>query len=390
MSEVPLGVFLSGGVDSSAIAALVKRNTGGPVKTFAVGYRERRFSELSQAATAARAIGTEHHRVVVGAEDFFGALPRLIWHEDEPIAWPSSVALHFVSKLASEHVKVVLSGEGSDELFGGYERYRWNLWNRRGAGAYRMLPERLRTWIRSRASVSRLLGPSLRRKLGHTLFARDETPESLYLDNFYCAFPPDQRERLLHSGDSAYDNTLRYWHARADSSPLGRMLYADQKTYLVELLMKQDQMSMACSIESRVPFLDHTLVEFAASIPDGLKIRGGVQKYALKKAVRDLLPRSVIHRRKMGFPTPLGQWLYGVRAEPLYQALRERDGLLASYMDIHEVDSLIDRHRSGVEDGTDRIWRLINLQIWGELFLTGRRDQVWNRLAGEKLARSAV
>lgn len=154
--------------------------------------------------------------------------------------------------------------------------------------------------------------------------------------------------------------------------------------------MKQDQMSMACSIESRVPFLDHTLVEFAASIPDGLKIRGGVQKYALKKAVRDLLPRSVIHRRKMGFPTPLGQWLYGVRAEPLYQALRERDGLLASYMDIHEVDSLIDRHRSGVEDGTDRIWRLINLQIWGELFLTGRRDPVWNRTAGEKLARSAV
>jgi len=386
MSDVPLGMFLSGGVDSSAIAALMKRSTGGPVQTFAVGYREQRFSELSYAAKVARAIGTEHHEVVVGADDFFGALPRLIWHEDEPIAWPSSVSLYFVSKLASEHVKVVLTGEGSDELFGGYERYRWHLWNERGAGAYRIVPERLRGWIRSRAAVSRLLGPSLRRKLGHTLLARDQTLESLYLDNFYCAFSQDQRARLLHSPDTGYENTLRYWNARAESSALGRMLYTDQKAYLVELLMKQDQMSMACSIESRIPFLDHTLVEFAAAIPDRLKIRGGVQKYVLKKAVEDLLPRSIIHRRKMGFPTPLAQWLFGVRAEPVYQALRSRDGLLAAYLDMDEVEMLIRRHRSGVEDATDRIWRLINLQLWGDLFLTGRRDQVWNGLAAEEPA----
>jgi asparagine synthase (glutamine-hydrolysing) len=390
MSDVPLGMFLSGGVDSGAIAALMKRSTAGPVKTFAVGYREQRFSELSYAAKVAHAMGTEHHEVVVGADDFFGALPRLIWHEDEPIAWPSSVSLYFVSKLAAEHVKVVLTGEGSDELFGGYERYRWHLWNERGAGVYRIVPGRLRRWIRSRASVSRLLGPSLRRKLGHTLLARNETPESLYLDNFYCAFSQDQREPLLRSGDTAYENTLRYWNSRAESSTLGRMLYTDQKTYLVELLMKQDQMSMACSIESRVPFLDHTLVEFAASIPDRFKIRGTVQKYVLKKAVSDLLPRSVIHRRKMGFPTPLGQWLFGVHAEPVYQALRSREGLLAAYLDMDEVETLIDRHRTGIEDATDRIWRLVNLQLWGDLFLTGRRDQVWNGLATEEPAGSAV
>ncbi len=272
MSDVPLGMFLSGGVDSSAIAALIKRSTDGPVKTFAVGYREAQFSELSYAAGVARAIGTEHHEVVIGQDEFFAALPRLIWHEDEPIAWPSSVSLYFVSKLAAAQVKVVLTGEGSDELFGGYERYRWHGLNQRGAA---LVPERLRRWIGARAAASRLLGASLRRKLGHTFLARESTLESLYLDNFYCAFSQAERARMLaECPDGAYANFMAYWNARADSSLLARMLYADQKTYLVELLMKQDQMSMACSIESRVPFLDHTLVEFAARIPDRLKIRG--------------------------------------------------------------------------------------------------------------------
>ncbi len=188
MSDVPLGMFLSGGVDSSAIAALLKQSTGGPVKTFAVGYRESQFSELSYAARVARAIGTEHYETTIGIDDFFGALPRLIWHEDEPIAWPSSVALYFVSKLAAEQVKVVLTGEGSDELFAGYERYRWHRLNQRAASAYRIVPSSMRRWIRARVSTSRLLSASLRRKLGHTWLARDSTFESLFLDNFYCAF----------------------------------------------------------------------------------------------------------------------------------------------------------------------------------------------------------
>ena len=161
---------------------------------------------------------------------------------------------------------------------------------------------------------------------------------------------------------------MRHWNARPDDSALARTLYADQKTYLVELLMKQDQMSMAASIESRVPFLDHTLVEFAAHIPDSLKIRGRTQKYILKAAIRDLLPTRFVHRRKMGFPTPIRQWLMEARAEPLYAALRARDGLLAAYLDRRELEALIHRHRSGREDVTDRLWRLINLQCWGDLF----------------------
>src|SRR5208337_3623824 len=144
MSDVPLGVFLSGGLDSSAIAAIAQRRASRPAQTFAVGYSEAKFSELSYARRVAQAIGTDHREITVGIDDFFGALPRLIWHEDEPIAWPSSVSLYFVSKLAAEHVKVVLTGEGSDELFAGYERYRWQMLNDRMAPVYGFVPERLR------------------------------------------------------------------------------------------------------------------------------------------------------------------------------------------------------------------------------------------------------
>jgi asparagine synthase (glutamine-hydrolysing) len=222
----------------------------------------------------------------------------------------------------------------------------------------------VRDWIQT----SPLLGERVRRKLGHTVLGRDLDFESLYVENFYCAFPKE-------GGSERY---MSYWNALQRSSTLARTLFADQKTYMVELLMKQDQMSMAASVESRVPFLDHTFVEFAARIPDRLKICGREQKHILKAAVIDLLPRHIIHRKKMGFPTPLTRWLRDARAEPLYARLRSADGLLAARMDRREVDALIDRHRSGREDATDRIWRLLNLQLWGDLFLTGRREQVWS------------
>ncbi len=384
MSDVPLGMFLSGGVDSSAIAALIKRMTDGPVKTFAVGYTEARFSELGYSAQVARAIGTDHHEVVVGMDDFFQALPRLIWHEDEPIAWPSSVSLYFVSRLAAQQVKVVLTGEGSDELFGGYERYGWHQLNERALRAYRSVPGGARSWLRSQLATNSLLSGSLRRKLKHTVLGREETFESLFLDNFYCAFPASEQRGLLPtSSGSIYGNYLRYRDERADSSLLQQMLYADQKTYMVELLMKQDQMSMACSIESRVPFLDHPFVEFATRVPDDMKIRGGTQKYILKQAVKDLLPPEIVHRKKMGFPTPLSQWLRDDKAGVLFQALLDRKSFLASYLNLDEVKLLLDRHRSGQEDGTDRIWRLLNLQLWGDLFITGKRNRWWDGIAAE-------
>jgi asparagine synthase (glutamine-hydrolysing) len=367
MSDVPLGVFLSGGLDSSAIAALTQRASSTPVETFAVGYSEPKFSELNYARRVASALGTRHHEVLVGMDDFFSALPKLIWQEDEPMAWPSSVPLYFVSRLAAQKVKVVLTGEGSDELFAGYERYRWLDRNQRWAQRYAAVPEGARRTIREWIRATPLLGAGLRRKLGHTVLGRELSFEPLFVENFYCAL----------DADGSVENYMGFWNARPAASTLARTLYADQKTYLVELLMKQDQMSMAASVESRVPFLDHKLVEFAARIPDRLKIRGRVQKYILKAAVSDLLPRGIVHRKKMGFPTPLGEWLRHPRVEPVYARMRSADGLVGAYFDLAQVDALIERHRTGREDGTDRIWRLLNLQLWGDLFLTGRREQAW-------------
>ena len=377
MSDVPLGVFLSGGVDSSAIAALVKQMADGPVQTFSVGYREGEFSELDFARQAARAIGTEHHEITLGREEFFAALPTLIWHEDEPIAWPSSVSLYFVSRLAAERVKVVLTGEGADELFGGYSRYRHYLEAQRWAGAWQRVPASLRRAVASGISSSGLLSAGLRRKLQHTFLGRELSVESLYLENFYAGFASGEIEALFPSAsglDGRYSSFLAYWNSR-EMPPLSRMLYADQKTYLVELLMKQDQMSMACSIESRVPFLDHPFVEFSVQVPDRLKIRNGTGKYILKEAVRDLLPAELLDRKKMGFPTPLRPWLRDPATQPLIDSLLDRGGLLASLSDQAALTALIERHRAGRQDATDPLWRLINLQLWGDLFLTGRRDR---------------
>lgn len=361
MSDVPLGMFLSGGVDSSAIAALVKRMVPGPVETFSVGYREREYSELHYSRQVAEALGTKHFEVELGREDFFNALPNLVWHEDQPVTWPSSVSLYFVARLAAERVKVVLTGEGCDELFAGYGRYRLYAWNERLAGPYRMLPGALRGLIRGQIATSRLISASLRRKLQHTFVGREDGLQSLFLDNFYSAFPQPA---------AAYANYLRYWDQHPQAPLLPRMLFADQKTYLVELLKKQDRMSMACSIESRVPLLDHTFVEFASRVPPDMKLRGREGKYIFKRAVEDLLPRDIVYRRKMGFPTPLRQWLRDPASEPVYRLLTS-GGLVGDVVDRRELLQLVERQRSGQEDGTDRIWRLLNLQVWGEVFLNG-------------------
>jgi asparagine synthase (glutamine-hydrolysing) len=376
MSDVPLGVFLSGGVDSSAIAALVKRSTAEPVKTFSVGYTEDRYSELGYAARVSRAIGTDYHEVRIGIDDFFGALPELIWYEDEPITWPSSVSLHFVSELAAQQVKVVLTGEGSDELFGGYERYRWHLLNSRAAKTYALLPRGLCNSVQNFVKHSSVLRGDLRRKLLHTFVARSASLESLYLDNFYSAFDAAERRKLIDGPTAApYENYLAAFEHHPHDSLLARMLYADQKTYLVQLLMKQDRMSMSASIESRVPLLDHKLVEFASTIPDRFKIRGNVQKYIFKKAVEDLLPKEIVYRKKMGFPTPLRAWLRDDRAKPIFSALLDRSSFLSALIERAPVENLIQLHLTGQQDATDRIWRLLTLQLWGDIFITGRRDR---------------
>lgn len=369
MSDVPLGVFLSGGLDSSAIAALTTKIRKEPIETFSVGYGEEAFSELPYARSVAQHLRSKHHEVHLSRDEFFQTLPRLIWHEDEPVVWPSSVSLYFVARLARERVTVVLTGEGSDETLGGYTRYAWTLLNTRMDRVYRtMTPGSLRRMLRERLVGSRLSG-ALKRKLEHTFLGRDGASwPSFYFDNFYSAFSAAEQERLLTpeaaaAANDAYAASMYHWE-KSSGDLLHRLLYTDIKTYLVELLMKQDQMSMAASVESRVPFLDHGLVEFTARIPSKHSIDGMAGKSILKAAVKDLLPSSIVYRKKMGFPTPWAYWLEGTTMDHIQEQLTEPRTLERGLFRPEAINRIIAEHRAGHRDHGNRIWRLLNLELW--------------------------
>lgn len=379
MSDVPLGVFLSGGLDSSAVAALMTKIRREPIETFAVGYAEQTYSELPYARTVARHLNSTHHEVMVSRQDFFDALPKLIWHEDEPIVWPSSVSLYFVARLAQERVKVVLTGEGSDETLAGYSRYAFTLKNARFDQIYRgLVPRAARKGMRDFIASSSWMGAATRRKLSHTFLGLDgESWTSFYFDNFFSAFNQSAQQELLADdvfdelpAGSAYRNVLAYWE-RASGDLLQRLLYTDIKTYLVELLMKQDNMSMAASIESRVPFLDHVLVEWALGVPAEIQIHGMAGKRILKKAMESLLPHSIIYRKKMGFPTPWSGWLAGPQLDLIEAMLLEPRTLSRGYFKRPAIEKLFREHRAKYRDHYDRIWRLLNLELWHRVCLEG-------------------
>ena len=380
MSDVPLGMFLSGGLDSSAIAAIMARQIDRPLQTFSVAFKERAFSELDYARQVARAINADAHEIVIDDQDFFGALPRLIWHEDEPIAHPSSVPLYFVSALARQHVKVVLTGEGSDELLAGYGKYPRALVNWRAAAAYQFVPAPLRTWIAE--SVVPQLPSRLGRYAKRSFLALPRTPEAMFFDNFAAIGLRRQASLLSPSlasqatAEHVYGPSRAYFDApNGESTVLDRLLYTDLKTYLVELLMKQDQMSMAASIESRVPFLDHRLVEFAAGLPARMKLRGFTTKWVLREAVRGLLPPEILTRPKMGFPVPFGLWMRGSWAGVARDVLLDSRSRQRGLIDPAAVERLIDAHTSGGADGSDALWSLMNLELWYRTHIDGEGIQ---------------
>jgi asparagine synthase (glutamine-hydrolysing) len=377
MSDVPLGMFLSGGIDSSAIAALMARQIDRPLQTFSVAFRQRAFNELEYAREVARAVGADAHEVVIDDEDFFGALPKLVWHEDEPIAHPSSVPLYFVSALARQHVTVVLTGEGSDELLAGYGKYPRTALNWKAAGVYeRYVPASIRSAVAT--GVLPWLPPRLARYARRSFLALDRSVESIVFDNFASVRVADQR-RLLAPGlrdlatrEMAYGSSVAHFNARDRSGTLlDRLLYADLKTYLVELLMKQDQMSMAASVESRVPFLDHKLVEFAARLPDSLKLNGWQTKRILREAMKGILPESILRRPKMGFPVPFGAWLRGTSRwhSAVRDVLTDRTTRERGIFDSGAIDALLAGHATGRIDATDRIWSVLNLELWYRTFI---------------------
>jgi asparagine synthase (glutamine-hydrolysing) len=381
MADVPLGMFLSGGLDSSAIAALMAGMIDRPIRTFSVAFKERAFSELDYARQVSRAINADAHEIVIDDRDFFGALPSLLWHEDEPIAHPSSVPLYFVSRLASEHVKVVLTGEGSDELLAGYAKYPRTLVNWRAGALWSAAPDAVRQFV-SNAVVPRLPERAAR-YARRSFLALPRTPEAMFFDNFAGIGLGRQASlmsaRINATAGSAYVASRAYFDApNGHSTMLDRLLYADLKTYLVELLMKQDQMSMAASIESRVPFLDHHLVEFAAALPPRMKLRGLTTKWILRQAVGRLLPREILTRRKMGFPVPFGMWMRGPWADTARDVLLDRRTRQRGVIDPSGTAALIDAHQAGTVQGGDAIWGLLNLELWYRTFIDGDGIQTLN------------
>jgi len=346
-----------------------------PLQTFSVAFKDRAFNELEYAREVARAIGAVSHEIVIDDRDFFGALPKLIWHEDEPLAHPSSVALYFVSALARQHVTVVLTGEGSDELLAGYGKYLRAAWNWRGGTMYeRMIPRPLRTRIAN--DIVPRLPRRLARYAQRSFLAMDRTPESMFLDNFAAIRLSDQHRlltppyRLAATRAHAYGPSLEYFQRpNGHSTLLDRLLYADIKTYLVELLMKQDQMSMAASIESRVPFLDHKLVEFSARLPDEWKLSGWTTKRVLREAMKGLLPASIMNRRKMGFPVPFSAWTRGGWNDVVRDVLLDRRSRERGIIEPTAVERLLADHAAGSTDGGDRLWSLFNLELWFRTFI---------------------
>jgi asparagine synthase (glutamine-hydrolysing) len=307
--------------------------------------------------------------------------------------WPSSVSLYFVARLARERVTVVLTGEGADETLAGYTRYAFTLKNAAMDRAYRsVVPGSVRRGLRSAVATSSLLGATLRRKLEHTFLAKDgDSWPSFYFDNFFSAFGEPEQNRLLTgefareaAPSTAYKNVIDYWN-NSSGAMLQRLLYTDIKTYLVELLMKQDNMSMAASVESRVPFLDHNLVEFALSIPPEFQLRGLSGKRILKRAVADLLPPSIISQRKLGFPTPWSEWLAGPRLDEVQKLILQPRRIDRGLFKRNIAERLFQEHRARYKDHSDRIWRLLNLELWFRVCIEGesrdsglmRSDRTW-------------
>jgi asparagine synthase (glutamine-hydrolysing) len=374
MADVPLGMFLSGGIDSSAIAATMSTMVDEPIQTFSVAFAEREANELAYARIVSQAYKTNHHEITVTPEQFFETLPSLVWHEDEPLAHPSSVALYFVSNLAAQHVKVVLTGEGSDELLAGYGRYRKTILNLSAGENYeKFTPSLLRKAVSS--GVSTLPASRARQKLLRSFLNVPANIESMYFDNF-AVFPLSMQSKLLTPAARERAGTLdAYAGVRAvlrntdADSLLDRLLYADIKTYLHELLMKQDQMSMATSLESRVPFLDHKLVEFTCSLPERLKLRGGTTKYILRESMKNILPPAILSRSKMGFPVPIASWFRGAYRSVIDEYVLSERALSRRLFNADFVRDLVGRHSSGAENHDERLWALVNFEIWQRQFL---------------------
>ncbi|MGH3388121.1 MAG: asparagine synthase (glutamine-hydrolyzing) [Actinomadura sp.] len=366
VSERPLGAFLSGGLDSSAVVAAMARQSGGRVKTFSIGFDDRRFDERPYARMLAERYDTDHHELVVppSATDL---LPMLAWHFDEPFADSSAIPSFCVARLSREHVTVVLNGDGGDECFGGYRRYvaMARAGRVRVPAVMRLRLERLGARLNARSAPRSPLRDVARfmELVGH--------PPARGYARLMSYFTPDQKSALysdaLRTELAGVDSYALLDDAFAESragSDVGRFIDVDVNTYLPgDLLVKVDITTMANSIEARSPFLDHHLMEWAARLPAHLKVRAGTTKYLLKKAMADWLPAELISRRKMGFGVPLAAWLRTDLREPSWDLLTDGTARSRGLFRPDVVDRLLRQHAAG-HDHSSRIWALVQFELW--------------------------
>ncbi|MDN5750693.1 MAG: asparagine synthase (glutamine-hydrolyzing), partial [Pseudonocardia sp.] len=362
-SDVPVGAFLSGGVDSTAIVALARCHDP-DLHTFTAGFDRAGYSEVDVAAETAAVLGVRHTVVTVTARDMMDALPSIIWHLDDPVADPALVPLWFVAREARRHVKVVLSGEGADELFGGYTIYREPL----SLAPFERVPGALRALL---GRVSTRLPDGMR---GKDLLRRGALSlEQRYYGNARV-FQPDQLAEVLRGHDAGRmhsDVTGPHYRGSADWDPVARMQHVDLFTWLRgDILVKADKMTMASSLELRVPFLDPEVFAIASGLPRSEKLSHGTTKYALRRACEGIVPEHVLHRRKLGFPVPVRHWLRG----EMYEWARAvvRDSQAGHLVDLSAVQRMLDAHRVGPVDHSRRLWAVLVLLLWHGIFVEER------------------
>jgi asparagine synthase (glutamine-hydrolysing) len=367
MSDVPLGAFLSGGIDSSTVVGIMSQLMDQPVKTFSIGFEETEYNELSDAKRVAQHFHTQHTELIV-RPNAIELLPKLVWAYDEPFADSSAIPTYYVSKLAREHVTVALSGDGGDELFGGYTRY---IDDRKDA-IFSRLPVFFRKHVL--AAIGRRMPMNMHFKKYLQYIGKSD--EQRYFQR--AGMFPTGVKNQLYSGDvehelrevNPYATFEEYIRKQERLTFLESLLYLDLKTYLpYDILTKVDIASMMNSLEVRVPLLDHELVEFAATIPVELKIKRKISKYILKKAVSKFLPQEVLYKRKQGFAIPLEHWFRTELKDFAYDILTSKKLKERGLFSILYIQNILDEHQSGRGDYSPLIWALMYFELWCQMFM---------------------
>jgi asparagine synthase (glutamine-hydrolysing) len=380
VSDVPIGAFLSGGIDSSAVVAFMAKHSSAPIRTYSIGFEgkgaEAFYNELPYARQVSDLFGTNHKEIIV-TPDVVRLLPRLMWHLDEPMADSALITTFLVSEFAARDVKVILSGVGGDELFGGYRRYLGEYYD----GLYRRVPSWLRTGVIQRfASAlpsdrhSRALNVS---RLVRSFLLSAELPFEERYQRYVEVFGPDMvSELMLDRASQPFDAIGQAFGDSPGSDRLQRLLSVDLKTQLPDdLLLLTDKMSMATSLECRVPLLDHELVELTSGIPARHRIRGGRLKHIMKEALRGVLPEEILNRSKRGFGAPVGAWMKRQLAPVMKSLLSKESVESRGWFRWEAINDTIAAHDSRREDNTDHLSALMNLEIWCRLFLDGEQHE---------------